>query len=156
MIESRWPLWLERIRDWSDPISLEEVDTIGCPAYPAGALISVRFRCTRCETWLVAFGVNIPNYADGGFVFGHTVDVECDCGAKYEVEANNSSSGWDVEIERYDSCSIKRKNPSFFQFHLERDNGYCPEVLEHFERTRRPLEDRKKWTIFSMFLGSAR
>lgn len=65
LIETRWPLGVERIHDWSNLISLEEVDAIGPPAYPSGALISVRFRCTRCDTWLVAFEVKIPSYADG-------------------------------------------------------------------------------------------
>lgn len=144
MIEATWPLDFKRAREWSDLISLEEVDTIAPPAYPSGALISVRFACTKCDRWLIAFEVKIPSYADGCFVFGDTVDVECECGAEYQVEANNSSAGWDAEVERHDSYSIKKKNPDFFQFHLERDNGFCSEILEDFEEPigkQRKLDD---------------
>jgi len=136
MIEDSWPLGVEHIREWSDLISLKEVDAIGPPAYPSGALISVRFRCTRCDTWLVAFEVKIPSYADGCLVFGDTVDVECECGAEYQVEANNSSCGWDVEIDRQDSYLVKKKNPDFFQYHLQRDNGYCDEIIPDIEEPK--------------------
>jgi hypothetical protein len=78
MIEATW-LDTKRAREWSDPISLEEVDLIMVPAYPSDALVSVRFRCTQCDRWLVAFEVKIPSYADGCFVFGDTFDVECEC-----------------------------------------------------------------------------
>ena len=128
MIEETW-LDVKCPREWSSLISLKEVDLILIPAYPSGALVSVRFRCTHCDRWLVAYEVKIPAYADGCYVFGDTVDVECNCRAEYQVEANNSSSGWDVEIERQDSHSIKKKDPDFFQFHLERDNGYCDEII---------------------------
>jgi hypothetical protein len=61
------------------------------------------------------------------------------------VEANNHSSGWDVEIDRCDYYNpIKKKNPSFFQFSLEQDNGICPEIAEGVEEPKgkqRSLDD---------------
>ena len=53
-------------------------------------------------------------------VWGDGVDVECECGAAYEVSIDSSWAGWDVEIERTD---LGIKKPETFQYKVEEDFG---------------------------------
>lgn len=89
---------------WSKGIPLEW-DYIAVPSYPDGAIIDVQFKCGRCGQTLLAEGLDIPSPFYGGDTvadssrWGDTVNVECECGAEYEVVADNSTAGWDVNIE---------------------------------------------------------
>jgi len=89
---------------WSKNISLEW-DYVSVPSYPDGAIIDVEFKCGKCGAILLAEGLDIPrpNYggdtADESRRWGDTVNVECECGAEYEVVVDNSIAGWDVNIE---------------------------------------------------------
>jgi len=89
---------------WSDEIPLEW-DYIASPSYPDGAVIDVEFKCGKCGKTLLAEGVEIPSFFGAGDTteesrrWGDTVNVECKCGAEYEVVADNSISGWDANFE---------------------------------------------------------
>jgi len=121
---------------------LDDVDLIEC-TYPNGASISVRFKCAKCSRLIVAQKVEIPAYAEGCYVFGDSVYMECECGAEYEVQTNNSISGWDVEIERHDCAyGAKAKKPKGFQYQLEADYGLIFEDFDEYEECEECEEDK--------------
>lgn len=88
---------------WSDEIPLEW-DYIGS-SYPDGSVIDVQFKCGKCGRTLLAEGLDIPSPFYGGDTaeksrkWGDRVNVECECGVEYEVGADNSIVGWDVNFE---------------------------------------------------------
>jgi hypothetical protein len=133
---------------WSHMISLDEVDFICYPGFPEGALISVLFECTQCNRYLVANEVVIPSYEGGGTTFGNRVDVDCECGAEYVVQANsNMNGGWDVDIDRCDDTqTIRKKNPMTFQYRSE-----CDWVCEERDEDVTPTEQEDQEKIDSFF-----
>ena len=105
---------------WSRDIPLEW-DYIGGDAYPDGAVIDIEFKCGKCGRILLAEGVDIPRVGIGETTeetrrWGDTVNVECECGAEYEVVVDNSISGWDANIEG-------EKLPKTFRYQLYKDYG---------------------------------
>lgn len=110
---------------WSDEISLDGVDYI-VVGPPCDALISVMFKCVKCDRRIVVSGVELPMYAMGrnedySRVWGESVDFECDCGAEYEVYTDSSCAGWDVEIERLDVENSPKNKPSSFRYRVDED-----------------------------------
>lgn len=89
---------------WSKDIPLKW-DIIHIPTYPDGAIIDVKFECGKCGRKLLAEGVEIPSPFYGGNSesesrrWGDRVPVECDCGAEYEVGADNTIVGWGINFE---------------------------------------------------------
>lgn len=110
---------------WSKDIPLE-LDIIHIPTYPDGAIIDVEFKCGKCGKTLLAEGVEIPRPFYGGDTegesrrWGDRVTVECDCGAEYEVGADNSTVGWDVNFE-------DEKLPKTFRYKIYKIHGEEPE-----------------------------
>ncbi len=113
---------------WSKEIPLEW-DLIQIPTYPDGAIIDVEFKCGECGRKLLAEGLDIPRFGFGDTEsetrrWGDTVTVECECGATFDVVADNSIAGWDVNIE---GESGREKLPKTFRYKVYEDLGEPPE-----------------------------
>jgi hypothetical protein len=89
------------------------------PPFPDGAVVAVKFKCGKCNNVLQAKRVKIPEpplVGDAGEKSkrcGDTTEVECECGEKYDVVADNSVAGWDINFEG-------EKLPKTFKFKISK------------------------------------
>lgn len=111
---------------WSKDIPTEW-DYVQIPMFPDGAELDVEFKCAKCGRTLLT-DVDLPAWGIGDNEeesrrWGDGATVECECGETYELVADNSIAGWDVNFE-------EGEEPKTFRYKVTKDHGEPEEDSE--------------------------